>query len=291
MWDVFLDTLNDSLMIFVVLLLSYIIIEIIETSLAQRLQKQKKWSPVFGAMFGLIPQCGFSVVATDLYSKRHITMGTLIAVFIATSDEALPIMLASPNKIIMVLPLLAIKLVTGIIVGYLVDLIYQKSIKQMHEHENHCSHTEHDHIGCCDHDIENHSDHWEKYFFHPLIHSIKIFLYIFIINFAFATFVYFVGEQNISNFLSDSKYFAPIFATLVGLIPNCASSVIISNLYIAGGIGFGACVAGLISNAGLGLFVLFKQNKNIKQNFSIIGVLVATSLVVGYATSLICNFS
>lgn len=291
MWHALLHTLKDTYITLIVIFVCYIIIELVEDHLAQKLQKTKKWSPVFGTLFGLIPQCGFSVVATDLFSKKHLTMGTLIAVFIATSDEALPILLSKPDKILMILPLLAIKIVFGILVGYLVDWIYQKSKKQTHEHLATCDAPPTEHKGCCDHDIENKKGNvWKKYLLHPLIHTLKVYAYIFVVSFIFELLIYYIGADKIEAFLKESKYFAPLFAALIGLIPNCASSVIVSNLYISGGIGFGACVAGLIVNAGLGLFVLFKNNKSIKENFAILGVLFAVGLSVGYATSLICGF-
>ncbi len=290
MWHVFLHALKESGIILAVIFACYIIIELVETALAQKLQKTKKWSPVFGSLFGLIPQCGFSVVATDLYSKKRLTMGTLIAVFIATSDEAIPIILSNPNKILSILPLLAIKLAVGILIGYTVDLIYKKSKQQIVANQPLDDHEESEHIGCCDHSIENKTNGWKKYLLHPLIHSLKIFAYVFVITFAFALLVHYIGEDSINNFLQSSKYFAPLMATVIGLIPNCASSVIISNLYITNGIAFGTCVAGLIANAGLGIFILFRQNKNIKHNFIIVSILVATSLVVGYTTCLIAGF-
>ena len=292
MWHVLLHTLKDTAITFAIILVCYIIIEIVETSLSQKLQKTKKWSPVLGSLFGLIPQCGFSVVATDLFSKRHLSIGTLIAIFIATSDEALPILLSAPDKALMILPLLGIKLVFGILVGYLVDIVYKKSKMQIHEHETHCEHTPIEHKGCCDHSIENDKPKpfWKQYLLHPLVHTLKIYAYIFVVSFAFGLLVHYLGETKIASFLESSKYFAPLLSCLIGLIPNCASSVIISNLFITGGLSFGSCVAGLICNAGLGLFVLFKQNKNIKENLSIMSILILTSLIVGYSTCLIIGF-
>ena len=292
MWHVLLHTLQETAWTFLIILICYVIIELVETSLSQKLQKTKKWSPVLGSVFGLIPQCGFSVVATDLFAKRHLSIGTLLAVFIATSDEALPIILSKPDKALMILPLLGIKLVFGIVVGYLVDLIYTKSKQQMREHEVHCEHTPVEHKGCCDHSIENttKTNPWKQYLLHPLVHTLKIYAYIFVVSFAFGLLVHYVGETNITNFLEGSKHFAPLVSCLIGLIPNCASSVIISNLFITGGLSFGACVAGLICNAGLGLFVLFKQNKHIKENLCIVAILITTSLVVGYSTCLIAGF-
>ncbi len=291
MWHAIWHALKDSLISFAVIFAIYVIIELVENKISNKLQKSKKFSPIFGALFGLVPQCGFSVVATDLYVKRHITVGTLLAMYIATSDEALPILLSSPDKILYALPLLAIKFVLAFVVGYLVDIIYTKSKKQVVTHEEHCDHHEEEvHDGCCHHHIEGEKKTAKDYLLHPLLHSLKIFAYILVINIAFSLAIHFIGEEAIYGALEKAKYFSPLLATLIGLIPNCAASMIISTIYLNGGIGFGACLAGLICNAGLGIMFLFKDNKNKKENFAILGVLIGVAIVFGYIASLILGF-
>ncbi len=290
MWHAIWHAVKDSLISLAVIFVVYVIIELVENKISNKLQKTKKFSPVFGALFGLIPQCGFSVVATDMYAKRHITIGTLLAMYIATSDEAIPILLSSPDKILSVLPLIAIKFVLAFSFGYLVDVIYTKSRKEVKVHEGHCHHEELVHSGCCNHHIEGEKKTAKEYLLHPLLHSLKIFAYILVINIAFSLLIHFVGEQAIVDFLQSSKYFSPLFACLVGLIPNCASSVIISQLYLIGGIGFGACLGGLTCNAGLGIMMLFKENKNIKENLTILGLLVGFAIIIGYVASFILAF-
>ena len=291
MWHAIWHAVKDSLISLAVIFVVYIVIELIEGKVASKLQKAKKVSPIFGALFGLIPQCGFSVVATDMYAKRHITVGTLFAMYISTSDEALPILLSNPDKMLYVLPLIIIKFVLAFSFGYLVDLIYSKSKQQVVKHSQECAHEEETHSGCCHHHIDNQKKTAKDYLLHPLLHSLKIFAYILVINIIFSLLIHYVGETAIIDFLSSSKYLAPLYACLIGLIPNCASSVIISQLYLIGGIGFGACLGGLICNAGLGIMMLFKQNKNIKENIAILSTLIIFALIVGYIASLILGFA
>lgn len=344
-----LHALKHSAILLPWLLLSYILIEVIEYFSARKMQHSKllsgKWATLFGAGFGLVPQCGFSVVATDLFASRKIKIGTLLAVYIATSDEAIPLLIVNPDKALSLIPLLLIKFFVAILVGYFVDLIFKKanekhlsledyhkktdkkqnetsqelksneeqftqtqenSEEHNHEHnetEPHHNHEEehnHDnqetdehnqphHTGCCGHDIEDDSKKTKakRFLLHPFIHTLKIFAFILIINIIFEGLVELVGEDSIKNFLLSSKAFAPLLSAVVGLIPNCASSVLITELYTIGGIGFGAYVAGLIVNAGIGFVVLFKQNKNIKQNFALLGAMLAIGITIGYIIQLI----
>lgn len=336
------DALLDSLKILPFLLVCYVLIEVIEYVTANKVEHSKlltsKWSTLFASSFGLVPQCGFSVVATDLFASKKIKIGTLLAVYIATSDEAVPILLTAPNKILSLIPLLLVKFVLAIIVGYSVDLIFKKANEKRlapvfqttpenvsklesqnpetvqtseettpsensdqdheHEHHDHDEHEEHHdeenkeehHHGCCGHDIEanpSKKDLWKRFLLHPLVHSLKIFAFILIVNVVMGGIIKLVGEQNLVAFLQNSKGFAPLVAGLIGLIPNCASSVVITELYTIGGIGFGACIAGLIANAGIAFMVLFKENKNMKENFSILGGLLAIGIVTGYIIQLI----
>jgi len=306
-WDWLLDALIDSAKLLPFLFIAYVLIECIEALTAKKVGSAKfykgKLAPLVGASFGMIPQCGFSVVATDLYSRSKITIGTLIAIFISTSDEAVPILLSNLSSVKIVYMLLALigaKLVIGVVSGYLIDFVTQKIIKiKPIESANDCpsdEHGEHNHPeteeqvvhkGCCGHNIEEDHIHPAKqYVLHPLIHTLKIFAYILIINIAFSALVYFVGEERISDFLTNAKYFAPLFAVLIGLIPNCASSVVLTNLLLIGGLSFSACLAGLIVNAGIAYLILFKQNKNIKANFAIIGTMTAISVLTGYVMML-----
>lgn len=325
MWDVLLDAFLDTLKLSWILLIFYILIELVEQKIAVKMNSKlkSKYSVAVGSAFGIVPQCGFSVLASDLYSRRQITLGALLAVFIATSDEALPILLSNINEQGVWLKLLALilsKVVLALIVGYAVDIIAKlavnRSKKQEHSNddpsnENHAhddhdhahehiheevleEHILHDHIqneqsneeadihkGCCGHHIDDGKEsNVKKYLVHPLLHTLKILAYILIINIIMGIIVHFVGGDRLADFMSKSGVLQPILVTLVGLIPNCASSVIITQLFLDGTITFGSCLGGLIVNAGLGIAFLFKSNKRIKENFAIVGGLFVFAVMV-----------
>ena len=316
MGHVLLHALEDSLIVLAFLVPINILIALFEPRLAGRIKLKGALAPLVGVTVGLFPQCGFSVVATDLYKKRHITIGTLLGVYLATSDEALPIFLASGEQAIDILPLLACKFLIGLIVGYTADAIFSKNKKRVAEHIAECDHEPEVHFGCCGHEIENgeHEDEHDHsacdtpcgseieekrrerkqklkhYLLHPILHSAKIFVYILLINIVFGVLIHYIGEDRIMSFLSANKYVAPLFAVIVGAIPNCASSVVISNLYLMGGLGFGAAVGGLLMNAGLGFAVLLKDRKNLKESLAIIGGMFAVSIAFSYILSAAFGF-
>ena len=293
MLDVFIDALIDSLKVFIVVLIVYIILSFVENKIAESklFSKENKLSPLIGAASGLVPQCGLGVVASDMYIKGHITMGTLVAVFIACSDEAVPIMLTDVHKIKWVLPVLLIKLIVGFIVGFLVHLLHHKETTIVQEHLEHCHHDDEVHVGCCRHHIDDEDEKgWHKHFIHPLIHSIKLFLYVLIVNLLFGIIIHYVGEDSIADFLKSNRYLTPLYAMIVGMIPNCASSVVITELYISSGLSLGAAMAGLIMNAGLGMVVLIKHKSMWKKTLIILGIMSLTSLLVGYLICFIMGF-
>ena len=255
----------------------------LECKISKKLTMKSKLSPLFGGLIGLIPQCGFSVIASDLYKKRHITKGALIAIFIACSDEAIPLIISRPDKISVLFPLITFKLLFAVIIGYIVDIIYRKNTKNINFHHENCEHEEVVHKGCCNHEIQHSheknriNDHLK----HTLIHSLKILGFVFGVNIIFGYVVYFAGENRIYSFLDANEYIAPLFSSLIGLIPNCASSVILSELYFDAGLSFSAYFTGLCCNAGLGLVYLFK-NKGLKENLNILFILWISSIFSGY---------
>ena len=295
---VLFHALIDTAKLLPILFVVYLLIELLEYKNIFKFEKsrmlQGKASPVMGALFGSVPQCGFSVISSELYGKRKISIGALIAVFIATSDEAIPLMLSNYKAIPSLLLLLGVKIVFAILIGYLAILLYGKIFKNKPEitlknheenHEHHEEHDEHDDEhdehpvhACCHHDLTDHKFDWK----HPLVHCLKITLYILIFNIIFGLIVLLVGEDNLISFLGTNHLLQPILAVLIGLIPNCVSSVILTELYLAGGLTFGSIVAGLSVNAGLGLIVLFKENKNKKENLFIVLSLIIPSLLFGY---------
>ena len=260
-----------------------------------------KYAPLIGVGMGLIPQCGFSVMATNLYLSKNITVGTLLAVFIATSDEAIPILISTPATAWKLFPMLAVKVIYALFIGYLFNVIFRKRneeifrAKDEEEREKAARHEdsheeEEEEIGCCHHELKkddgkcrDKKEIFKDYVGHPLIHSIKVFVYILIINFAFGTLIYYVGQEKITLFLAESGWYQPFVAGLIGLIPNCAASVIVSQLYILGGISFGSCVTGLSVNAGIALALLFRKSKNLKDNLFILAVLYLSGVILGLA--------
>lgn len=309
-WHVILEALIHTAQILPFLFIVYYLIELIEYKSSGIMQKGKflkgKASPVMGAVVGCIPQCGFSVVSTDLFSKGHLSIGALMAVYIATSDEAIPLMIANPKSIGWMILLLGVKIAFGILMGYLSMLLYkvffvkEKGVvlhnkykehaheEHGHKHENHEEHNDEDeesiHGGCCHHHVKTKTFDWV----HPLTHCLKISLFILIINvlFGFITHIW-VGEAKLVAFLSQSRALQPLLAVLIGLIPNCASSVVVTELFLLKGLSFGALVAGLSVNAGLGLIVLMKQNKNWRVNLFICSMVVIPSLILGYCLNFI----
>lgn len=276
-----LHALKDTAVLLPVLFIVYILIELLEYKNVFKFENSKllkgKASPVMGSIFGSVPQCGFSVVSAGLYSERKISIGALVAVFIATSDEALPIMLSNYKSIPALACLIVTKIIFSILVGYLTMFLYSKIFKNQNLKPIEIKHEEHMHA-CCNHDLEDDKFDWK----HPIVHCLKIALYIFIINLVFETIIMFVGEENLIKFLNSSSIVQPLFAIIIGFIPNCASSVVITELYLMGGLSFGSIVAGLSVNAGLGLVVLLKENKNFKENLFVVLSLLLSSLALGY---------
>lgn len=276
------DALLDSLKVFALVFILFFILGFIEKSINKKLNSNSKITPLFGAIFGLIPQCGISVAASDLYLKRRITLGTLMAVFIACSDEAIFILL-STNKIFSAFTLLFVKLMLGFILGILIDIFYSKKNKIIQEDTNiKCCHHNHHHLKSKNKIIDN--------LLHNLFHSLEVFIYVFIVNVIFGTIIYFVGYNNLILFLEQNKYLSPLFSALIGAIPNCASSIILTELFVIDGISFGALLAGLTINAGLGIVYLFKKKDHIKEGLLILLILFIISLIVGYLTCLVIGF-
>jgi hypothetical protein len=294
LWHSFKHTIIILPFIFLV----YVLIEVIEmysvSTVKSKHMLRGKYSPLIASSLGLVPQCGFSVVATDLYAKKYISIGTLLAVFIATSDEAIPIMLSNPKSAIMLLPLLAVKFVAAILVGYsahIIEGVWNK--KHGVEYANHYDHDHHDDnddhsdiesVGCCGHNLGEQKTKLQRFLLHPLIHSLKIIAFVFAVNLALEIILHFVGEDNLAIALGVNTIYQPLVAALIGLIPNCASSVAITQLYVSGVLSFGACVAGLTANAGVAYMVLLKDKSNIKKNISIIGIMYVISVLIGFAT-------
>ena len=286
-WEIILDAFLDTIKVFPFLLVIYILIEFLEhrTSFTRnRKILQGNLAPLIGTATGLVPQCGFSVMAANLYDKGLIRTGTLLAVLIATSDEAFIILLSSGSAAAAIMPLVVIKLLVGVGVGYLVNFIY--SAEKLAEGD-----VEEIHAYSCGREHDGKSE-LKIYLIGPLLHSLKIALYLLIVNLVFGFVIDAVGEETIASAMIGGVYFQPFITALIGLIPNCASSVIITGAYINKAITFGSCVAGLCANAGLGLVVLYKNTKKIKRNIVFTIVLYLISAAAGLVVNcimLLCN--
>lgn len=285
--EIALDSLFESLKVLAFAFVIYFILSFFEGKIASLLERNKKQAPLFGSLVGAVPQCGISVVAGDLYTKDHITLGTLVAIFIACSDEALPVMFGNfEGKWPMAFALLGLKIVFGAFFGYMVDLFWKKKDHVVDEHLEHCEGNHDIHHGCCGHEVEEGGKEspLHEHLVHPLLHSLKIFAYAFVISLLFGTFFGWLESViDLEAFLTSSYWFSPLFAVVIGLIPNCASSLLLAELYVSGALPFGALLAGLAVNAGLGPLYLFKQKKTLKSAFVIEGLLIAFGLIMGYA--------
>lgn len=279
----FIDTVKILPVIFIV----YVLIEFIESHESSKGKFKTllggRSAPFFGALIGLIPQCGFSVVATKLYQKQYILVGTLIAVYFATSDEAIPILFSlaieDPAMWIKLALLILIKVGYAMIVGFLLNLIFKKAtlpaddVKEIFIEED----------GCCHHEITEKRETFLHFVGHPFLHSLKISLYIFVINLLFGfVFEGLIGEARLAEFLSGATYLQPLLSTAIGLVPNCASSVLLAQLYAKGVLSLGGAISGLAINSGLGLAVLLKDKENLLKSLKILFIMVVLSLAAGY---------
>lgn len=298
MLEIFFEALLDTVKLVPFLLIIYIGIELVEykwgSRIREQVQKAGKAGPAIGAVVGSLPQCGFSVVATALYVERLATIGTLLAVYLATSDEAIPIILAQPDKAGLIIPIIFTKIIVALVAGFSVDFLYRRANKKTLSHIEAYSKGQddagHRHAeilereeSCCGHNscpLPN-KFNYKEIFLHPIIHTAKIFLFIFFVSLAINFLIFWVGEQVFADFLSGYVWAQPLLAALVGLIPNCAASVAITELYLSGAITFGAVIAGLCASGGLGLLVLLREESDRKRVYSVIGLLFGISIVAG----------
>jgi hypothetical protein len=243
------------------------------------------WGPVAGALFGCLPQCGFSVVAAALYVKRLVSVGTLLAVFISTSDEAVPVLLTIPQKAPMVGLLILIKVIIAIIAGITVDFFINKIMKKGEKasvgRDKNYQVAMDKHKGCCSHVLSEKPSKVKALFWHPLMHTMKIYFFLLILSALLGFVVGVVGNERIGSMLLNGMVFQPFIAVFIGLIPNCFASVLLAELYVKSAISFGSLVAGLCAGAGLGFLVLLKENKDLKDTLRIIGLLLAISISSG----------
>ena len=277
MKEVILDTIVDSLKLIPFLLVAFLIIELLEHKLNNKtksiITKSKKIGPIIGSLLGVIPQCGFSVMATNLYITRIITLGTLISIYLSTSDEMLIIMISEKVEISLILKILLIKIFFGIVYGLIIDKIINKKKKDKETNYELCD--------------EEHCDCNHSILLSAIKHTLHITLFIFIITLIINTIFTLLGDNYLSKILLNNSILSPFITSLIGLIPNCAASVILTELYLNSTISLGALIGGLLTSSGSLLLVLIKNNKNQKENLSIILLLYTLGVLSGIIIELI----
>ncbi len=269
MMDVILDTILDVLKLIPFLFIAFLLIELIEhkfSTLAKKVMaKSGQAGPVVGSLLGAVPQCGFSVFATNLYITRIISLGTLIAIYLSTSDEMIPILLSSQVPIKTIIGIVGLKVIIGMIFGFLIDIILRKKEKVGNFHL-----CEHEHCHCED-------SLWKSVLSHTLKTVGFLFIVTFLLNLAFA----YLEESIIEHFFLKNSLFASFITSLFGLIPNCAASVILTELYVKGMISFGATMAGLLTGSGVALLVLLKNSENKMESLKIYMLLYGIGVSMG----------
>lgn len=306
-FDITLDAVLDTLKLIPFLFLTYLAMEAIEQKsngkAEEVVQRAGFAGPIVGSLVGAFPQCGFSAAASTLYAAKVITVGTLIAVYLATSDELLPILIAEQADPMLIAKILGVKVAIGMLMGFIIDAVVRITQKDKEKHLHICDLCERDNCGC-DH---NHEDHFhnEHSHTHPhdckleeghhdhhhehdhghshdhkggiarsaLVHTVQVTLFIFLITLGLNAVIEVVGEDALGTFLSSQPAFSIVASAIVGLIPNCAASVVITELFLEGTISTGSMMAGLLVAAGVGLLVLFRSNRPMKNNVGIIIVL------------------
>lgn len=278
MLEIIIETMVDSLKLLPFLFITYLIMEYIEHKTGDKanntIKKAGKFGPIIGSLMGAFPQCGFSVASANLYAVRVISLGTIISVFLSTSDEMLPILISSGAPISTILKIIGIKIIIGFILGTIIDLFIRIKNKKT---QNDIT-TDYIHEVCNKANCHCKEDGILK---SSIKHTLNIFIYIVVISFTLNLLIMYIGEENLSNLFAKGKFIAPFVAGLLGLIPNCSSSVILTQLYLSNTLSFGATMSGLLISSGLGIAVLFKVNKNIKENLIIISILYGTGVLCG----------
>lgn len=280
MLDIIFDTLSDSIKLLPFLFLTYLVMEYLEHKAGNRMQrtirKSGEWGPVIGGVLGAFPQCGFSAAASNLYAGRIITLGTLLSIYLSTSDEMLPVLISENVRIDVILKILGFKIVIGMAAGILIDFLIGRF------------HREKDERLQIEHMCEQHHCHCEKGIVKSALHhTVEIFLYLLLISFALNIAIAVIGEDFLANLILNRPVIGELIAGAVGMIPNCAASVVITQLYLKGILGAGALMSGLLSGAGVGILVLLRVNDRRKENAGIIALLYAVGVIAGLIVELL----
>lgn len=286
-----IHTAEHSWYMLIILFLVYLLIECIGHRVMGKLKgalSNPDLGIISGSALGLIPECGFSVAVSNLYAERLVSAGCVAAVFVATSDEALPLLAANPGSAKWLFLLIAIKFVYAVICGYAVNFVFKLTcldkVSNCSEHRHHGS--EHIHEGGEHHHCA-HCDSGKGILHTAIIRSLSVFAFVLITSFAVNLAVELFGEDMLRGLLMTDSVFQPFLTALIGLLPNCAVSILTANLFAVGTLGFGSLVSALCSGAGIGMLVLFRVNRNMKQNFTLLGMLYILSALIGFVIEII----
>lgn len=266
--DVLLDSFTDVLKIIPFLFVIYLLLEFMEHqaghSMEHFLEKHRRLNPIMGTLMGIIPSCGFAGAASSLFATGVISAGTLIAVYLSSSDEMLSIMISMRTPFSQIWPILLVKFIIAGIAGMIIDVF---SLKRNIDVEEFCE--------------REHDDHSHGIFYSALMHTLQVAVWLLVITFVFNLFVAFIGEDNLRMFVAAYPNQSVLVSTLVGMIPSCASSIVLTKMYLEGVIGFAAVCAGLLVNAGTGMMVLWRVNPSLKENFKILFITWICGLIGG----------
>ena len=277
MIDIIIDTLIDALKLLPFLFVAFLLIELLEHKFNNKfntlISKSGKFGPILGSILGVVPQCGFSAIATNFYITRVISLGTLFSIYLSTSDEMLPILLSEGIDTKIILTILLIKIVSGIIFGFIIDgfiRLKEKGIKYDYHlcDDEHCD---------CEHGIIKSS----------IKHTGSILLFIVVITFVINIILNYYGEDIIARIFMKETIYGPFIGSLIGLIPNCGASVILTELFVKKVINLGTAIAGLLTGSGVALLILIKSNKDKKENLFIVGTLYLIGVLVGIIIELL----
>lgn len=275
MKDIIIDTLIDTLKLVPFLFIAFLLIELFEHKFSKKsikvVESSGKYGPILGSFLGIIPQCGFSVMATNLYVTRLITLGTLISIYLSTSDEMLPILISEKAEFSLIIKILFIKLFIGMLVGFIIDKIFK--VKKEKKNYDIC---EEEHCHCK-----------ESIIISSLKHTLNIVVFILLINFILNICFNYLGQDYLSKILLKDSFFGPFISSLIGLIPNCGASVMLTELYINNAINFGSLISGLLTGSGIAIMILFKTNKHFLENIKVIGILYIVGVLSGIIIELI----
>ncbi len=278
MLEIIEDTLLDSVKLIPFLFLTYLAMEWMEHKTGDAakkiVEKSGKLGPLVGAVLGAFPQCGFSAAGSSLYAGRVITLGTLFAIYLSTSDEMLPIMLSEEVPFSVIGRILCLKILIGFVAGFLIDTVlrHRGKLSQAHIGEM----CDHDHCHCEEGTLKS-----------AAIHTLQVTFFIVLITFVVNLVLHTVGEDALSELFLNKGILGEMTAGMIGLIPNCAASVTVTQLYLKGVLSFGAMLSGLLTGAGVGLLVLFKVNHSWKENVCIVGILYITGTMCGIVVNLL----